>query len=176
MGVVPPPLEAVVEGLAPALGDAEARKLMETRRGKRVLTPGAIREVVAAGAAVLLLKCDVHGAAVTPWDSNDRTIGVWTPPSQEATERVQDLVAAELALEKAEKGKRFAEKERDTRRRAGSDEGHTAALLAAADDKYREAVVVENGARRERDRLLSSLGNRRPRPVVRPAEHDGHPR
>ncbi|MFJ6382675.1 hypothetical protein ACIQI7_22075 [Kitasatospora sp. NPDC092039] len=76
--------------------------------------------------ALLLLICDVHGAAVAPWDLNDRTMGTWSPPSPEATKRVADLIAADAALDAAEKARKAAEKERETRRRAPSDDPHYA--------------------------------------------------
>ncbi|MEV0424802.1 hypothetical protein [Streptosporangium canum] len=169
--VTPPPRDAIVEGLATALGDTEIKKLLVTQRGKKVLAPHAYRIVKAGEAKVLLLSCEVHGAGIVPWDLNDRTAGAWTPPSEEAMQRVKDLVAAEFAVERADKNAKLAEMERDARRRQGGNEPHGAAVLAAVDDKYRAADTVAREARRERDRLSSSLGDRRPRPVVQPAKH-----
>jgi hypothetical protein len=90
LGLVPPPRQAIIEGLACALPDTEIKKLVTTQRGRKVLKSTAYREVQAGGAdKVLLLMCDVHGAAVVPWDLNDRTVSCWTPPSPEATQRVK---------------------------------------------------------------------------------------
>lgn len=174
LGVTPAPRSAIIEGLASALGDTEIKKLVVTQRGKKVLAPNVHRVVEAGGEKVLLLNCDVHGAGIVPWDLNDRTAGDWTPPSEEAMRRVRELVAAEFTVEKAEKARKLAEMEREHRRRSGNDEPHAAAALAAADDKLRLAAKAASEARGERDRLLSALGKRRPRPVVRPSEHDGY--
>lgn len=171
--VIPPPRAAIVEGLASALGSTEIKKLVTSQRGKKILAPHAYRTVQAGQEKVLLLTCEVHGAGIVPWDLNDRTAGAWTTPNEEAMRRVRELVAAEGAMEQADKDAKLAEKERDARRRAGDSEPHAAAALAAADDKLRVALKAAAELRRERERLLSSLGNRRPRPAVRPAEHNG---
>ncbi|MFC8699614.1 hypothetical protein [Streptomyces parvus] len=174
-GVTPPPSAAIVEGLATALGDTEIKKLVVTQRtsNSKVLATSAYRVVKAGEDKVLLLTCHVHGAGVAPWDLNDRTASFWTPPSPEATERVKALVDAEFALEEARKAEKQAEKAREARRRAVDDDIYAAAELAAAEDKYRAATSRVSEAQRERDALLSSLGNRRPRPVVKSAEEDG---
>ncbi|MFE2718512.1 hypothetical protein ACFXKI_42930 [Streptomyces mirabilis] len=56
-------------------------------RGRKVLKPSASRVVQAGAEKVLLLMCDVHGAAVAPWDLNDRTVSSWSQPVAEATQR-----------------------------------------------------------------------------------------
>ncbi|MFC6930516.1 hypothetical protein ACFQHO_09405 [Actinomadura yumaensis] len=157
------------------MGDTEIKKLTASQRGKKVLAPNVYRTVQTGEDKVLLLSCDVHGAGIAPWDLNDRTAGAWTPPNEGAMGRVRELVAAEFAVERADKDAKLAEMERDARRRSGDDEPHAAAALAAADDKHRAALKVAREARRDWDRLLSSLGNRRPRPLVQPAERDGRP-
>ncbi|MEU2354349.1 hypothetical protein ABZ599_15510 [Streptomyces misionensis] len=173
---MPPPQQAIIEGLACALPDTEIKKLVATQRGRKVLKSTAYREVQAGADKVLLLMCDVHGAAVVPWDLNDRTVSCWTPPSPEATQRVKDLVAVELALLEAQKTAKSAEKERDVRRRAPGDETYTAEALKAAEQKHVDALRQVNKLEKERQALLTALGNRRPRPVVRAAEEDGEPK
>ncbi|WP_438453076.1 hypothetical protein [Streptomyces asiaticus] len=175
-GVVPPPRQAIAEGIASALPDTEIKNLVATLRGRKVLKPTAYRAVQAGTDKVLLLMCDVHGAAVVPWDLNDRTVSCWTPPSLEATQRVKDLVAAEITLREAEKAAKSAEKEREARRRAPGDETYTAEALEAATQKHLDAVRHVKKLERERQALLTALGNRRPRPVVRAAEEDGEPK
>ncbi|MGR6914316.1 hypothetical protein ACU635_08690 [[Actinomadura] parvosata] len=172
-GLIAPPREAVIEGLASALGDTEIKKLLEPRRGKRVLAPSSYRVVQAGDEKVLLLICDVHGAGVVPWDLNDRTVGAWTPPTADAFRRVTELIAAERAVTQAEKDLKYADMQLEARRRAGSNEPHAAAALAAADDQRKQVAKVLAEAQYQRDRVLSSLGNRRPRPIIRPAEHHG---
>ncbi|MFI6104228.1 hypothetical protein [Streptomyces sp. NPDC051310] len=174
-GLFPPPRAAIIEGLATALGDTEIKKLVMTSRGKRILNPTASRVVQSGTEQVLLLNCDVHGAAVAPWDLNDRTVSSWSPPSPEARQRVADLIAAEMALDTAEKARKIADKERETRRRAPSGDPHYATALAAAEVKLAEATRQMREAERRRTALLSGLGNRRPRPVVRAAEETGQP-
>ncbi|ROO82923.1 hypothetical protein EDD29_0408 [Actinocorallia herbida] len=172
-GVIAPPREAIIEGLASALGDAEIKKLMEYRSSKRGLAPSSYRVVNAGDEKVLLLICDVHGAGVVPWDLNDRAVGAWTPPSEEALQRVAELITAERDVTQAEKNLRYVEMGRDALQRAGTDVTHSAAALATADDQCKEAARVLADARYQRDRVLSSLGNRRPRPLIRAAEQDG---
>ncbi|MFF4433289.1 hypothetical protein ACFYZ4_29545 [Streptomyces sp. NPDC001513] len=175
-GLVPAPRAAIVEGLGSALGDTEIKKLVTSLRGQKVLAPHAYRVVKAGDDRVLLLTCDVHGAAVVPWDLNDRTVSFWTPPSPEAMDRVKALVDAEYALEEAQKAVRLAMKERDAHRRAVGDDTYAAAALAAAEDKLSTASALEGDAQRSRDALLASLGSRRPRPVVRSVEESGEPK
>ncbi|WP_405141971.1 hypothetical protein OG589_32740 [Sphaerisporangium sp. NBC_01403] len=173
--LTPPPRDAIIEGLASALSDTEIKKLVTSQRGKRVLVPHAYRLVGAGEDRVILLTCDVHGAGIVPWDLNDRTVGAWTTPSDEATRLVQELVVAEFAVEQADKAAKLAEMELASCGRSGHGQPHAAAALEAADNKHRAAAKVAKEARLEQDRLLSSLGHRRPRPIVRPAEHNGQP-
>ncbi|MFC9278107.1 hypothetical protein [Streptomyces collinus] len=175
-GVIPPPRSAITEGLATALGDTEIKKIVATSRGKKVLTPSAWRTLQSGEDKVLLLLCDVHGAATVPWDLNDRTVSSWAPPSSEATQRVVELVAAEADLANAEKAQKLAEKERSARRRAPGDDPHAASALAAAEEKYAQATRRVREAERAKSALLAALGQRRPRPVVRAAEEDGEPK
>ncbi|MGW7469296.1 hypothetical protein ACWGJT_32675 [Streptomyces xantholiticus] len=171
--VVPPPRQAILEGLAAALPDTEIKDLIATRSGKKVLKPSAHRLVQAGADKVLLLMCDVHGAAVVPWDLNDRTVSCWSPPVAEASQRVKDLVAAELALQEAEKTARSAEKEREACRRAAGDDPYAAQALAAATQKHEDAEHRVRELEGERQALLAALGHRRPRPVVRAAVEGG---
>ncbi|MEU3568787.1 hypothetical protein AB0E96_10240 [Kitasatospora sp. NPDC036755] len=174
-GLVPPPRAAITEGLATALGETEIKKLISTLRNRKVLNPTASRVVQSGNDRVLLLIADVHGASVSPWDLNDRTVGIWSPPSPEAAQRVAELIAAETALDAAKKAHKAAEKERETRRRAPSEDAHYATALAAAESKLADASEQVREAERRKTALLTSLGNRLPRPVVRAAEEDGEP-
>ncbi|MCC9157085.1 hypothetical protein LZP81_17575 [Streptomyces parvulus] len=174
--VVPPPRQAITEGLATALPDTEIKNLISTQRGRKVLKPTAHRLVQAGADQVLLLMCDVHGAAVAPWHLNDRTVPAWSPPVPEANQRVEDLVAAEVALEEAQKAAKSAEKEVEACRRAPGDESYTAQALAAATQKHQEALRLVNDLEDRRQVLLAALGNRRPRPVVRSAEEEREPK
>ncbi|MFK4272521.1 hypothetical protein [Streptomyces milbemycinicus] len=171
--VVPPPRQAIIEGLAYALPDTEIKNLVASLRSRKVLKPAAYRVVQAGSDKVLLLMCDVHGASAVPWDLNDRTVSCWTPPSPEATQRVKDLVAADIALQEAEKAAKSAEKEKEARRRAPGDQTYAAEAFAAATQKHLNAVRHVKELERQRQALLTALGSRRPRPVVRAAEEGG---
>ncbi|MEW2217492.1 hypothetical protein AB0895_34410 [Streptomyces globisporus] len=174
--VVPPPQQAILEGLATALPDTEIKALIATQRGRRVLKPNAYRVVQADDEQVLLLTCDVHGAAVVPWELNDRTAVHWSSPAPEATQRVKDLVATELALQDATKSAKSAEKEREALRRAPGDDTYASQALAAAAQKHQDAIRRVHQLMSEQHALLSALGNRRPRPVVRAVQEDGQPK
>ncbi|MFE7445886.1 hypothetical protein ACFU7X_36170 [Streptomyces chartreusis] len=176
LGVVPPPRQAIIEGLATALPDTEIKGLIASRNNKKVLKPSAYRLVQAGDEQVLLLMCDVHGAAVVPWDLNDRTVNCWSPPVAEASRRVKDLIAAELSLHEARKTAKTAEKERESCRRAAGDNTYTAQALAAATQKRKDADRRVGELEGERQALLTALGGRRPRPVVRAAHEDGEPK
>ncbi|WP_371604678.1 hypothetical protein OG345_40000 [Streptomyces sp. NBC_01220] len=173
--VVPPPREAVLEGLAAALPDTEIKALITAPRNRRVLKPSASRIVQAGDEKVLLLMCDVHGAAVLPWDLNDRTAVCWSSPSPEASQRVKDLVAAELALQDATKSAKTAEKAREALRRTPGDDTYAPQALAAATQKHQDAVRRVHELESERRALLAALGHRRPRPVVRAVQENGQP-
>ncbi|MET8276376.1 hypothetical protein [Streptomyces sp. NPDC005096] len=175
-GVVPPPRQAITEGLATSLPDTEIKGLIASRSNKKVLKPSAYRLVQAGAEQVLLLMCDVHGAAVVPWDLNDRTVSCWSPPVAEASQRVKDLIAAELALHEARKTAKSAEKERETCRRAAGDDTYTAQALSAATQKHEDAERRVRELEDECQALLTALGGRRPRPVVRAAVEDGEPK
>ncbi|MGW5928790.1 hypothetical protein ACWF2L_21450 [Streptomyces anulatus] len=175
-GVVPPPREAVLEGLASALPDTEIKALIASQRGRRVLKPTVCRPAKTGAEMVLLLTCDVHGAAVVPWDLNDRTAVCWSSPAPEASRRVKDLVAAELALQEATKSAKTAEKARETLRRAPEGDTYAPQVLAAATQKHQDAIRRVHELESERLALLSALGHRRPRPVVRAVQEDGQPK
>ncbi|MGW7587641.1 hypothetical protein [Streptomyces rubiginosohelvolus] len=174
--VVPPPRQAITDGLAPALPDTEIKNLISTHRGKKILKQTAHRLVQAGTDQVLLLMCDIHGAAAAPWHLNDRTVPAWSPPLPEANQRVEDLVAAEAALEEATKAAKSAEKEVEACRRAPGDESYAAQALAAATQKHQDALRRVTELEGKRQVLLAALGNRRPRPVVRSAEEAGEPK
>ncbi|MEU3539869.1 hypothetical protein [Streptomyces paromomycinus] len=120
--------------------------------------------------------CDVHGAAVVPWDLNDRTVNCWSPPVAEASQRVKDLIAVELALHEARKAEKTAEKERESYHRAVGDDTYAAQALAVVTQKHEDAERRVTELEGERQALLIALGDRRPRPVVRAAEEDGEPK
>ncbi|MFD7900593.1 hypothetical protein [Streptomyces sp. NPDC059743] len=171
--VVPPPRQAIIEGLAASLPDTEIKALITTQRGRKVLKPSASRIVQAGAEKVLLLMCDVHGAAVAPWDLNDRTVSSWSQPVPEASQRVEDLVATELALQEAEKTVKLADKARENLRRAAGDDTYAAQALTAATQKHQDAVRHVRELEGQRRTLLGALGHRRPRPVVRAVQEDG---
>lgn len=81
-GFAPAPRPAVIEGLAPALGRGEAKRVIERRRdGGRFLRPTAFHvEQRDTDGALLLLNVALHGAATLPWVNNDRTRSDWLHP------------------------------------------------------------------------------------------------
>ncbi|MFD5519589.1 hypothetical protein [Streptomyces sp. NPDC127066] len=171
-GFVPVPRQAVLEGLAPALGRGEAKRVIERRRdGDRVLRSTAFHvEQRDTDGALLVLKVDLHGAATLPWVNNDRTRSAWLHPSDDNQERLEDLVdqqrlkaAWTAGLERAKSALR--------------------ALAPTATPAEKDAAVAAvETAEEELDRVKAelkaceqALGERRPLPVVQAVTEDGVP-
>ncbi|CAL9327493.1 hypothetical protein SUDANB106_00002 [Streptomyces sp. enrichment culture] len=83
----------MLDGLAPALGAGEAKRVIERRREGRFLRATAYHiEQRDTDGALLLLNVALHGAATLPWVNNDRTRSEWLHPSADNVERLEDLV------------------------------------------------------------------------------------
>ncbi|MGW4490472.1 hypothetical protein [Streptomyces sp. NPDC004376] len=171
-GFVPLPRQAVLEGIAPALGQGEAKRVIERRRdGRRFLRPLAYHvEQPRTDGALLVLKMLLHGAATLPPVNNDRTRSDWLHPSAENQARLEELVDQQrtvavrtVALARAK-----------TAQRAVS-------VTAAPAEKEAAATAVEDakaelaGAEAELTAREKALGGRRPLPVVRTVVEDGVP-
>jgi hypothetical protein len=169
-GFAPLPQQAVFDGLAPALGRDEAKRVVELRKDGRRYLRGTAYHVEQRGtdAALLLLNVALHGAATLPWANNDRTRSGFLPPSPEHLGRLDELVDQQrtvvgctLAADRAKAAQR--------------------ALLATATAAEKSAAVAavtsaqeELGrAKRDLDRHEKALGGRRPLPVVRAVMRDG---
>jgi hypothetical protein len=89
--------------LAPALGNGEAKRIIERRHDGRYLcsTPYTI-ESAATDHAPLLLRVDMHGAATLPRPLNDRTRNDWLPLTAESLQHLELLTAAGNAVTSAE--------------------------------------------------------------------------
>ncbi|GAA1733622.1 hypothetical protein [Streptomyces yatensis] len=170
-GFTPVPRQAVFEALAPALGQGEAKRVIERRRDGRVLRATAYHvEQRDTDGALLVLKVDLHGAATLPWVINDRTRSAWLHPSAENQERLEDLVDRQRLVAAWTVG---VERTRAARR----------ALASTAAPAEKEAVVVavkaaEDELARAQEELKAcerALGGRRPLPVVRAVTEDGLP-
>lgn len=170
-GFAPVPRQAVLEGLAPALGQGEAKRVIERRRDGRVLRATAYHvEQRGTDGALLLLNVALHGAATLPWANNDRTRSEWLHPAPDNLSRLEELVDQQrtvagrsVALERARTAQR------------------TLAATAAPAEKDAAVAAVKNAedeltrAKRELDVREQALGRRRPLPVVRAVVEDGVP-
>jgi hypothetical protein len=163
------PRLAVFDGLAPALGQDEAKRVVERRRdGRRYLRATAYHvEQRGTDAALLLLNVALHGAATLPWANNDRTRSGFLPPSSEYLGRLDELVDQQrtvagctLALERAKAAQRGLA--------AVSEAAEKSAAVAAVTRAQEEL----DRAKRELDRREKALGGRRPLPVVRAVVED----
>ncbi|MFD0228068.1 hypothetical protein ACWGPD_10105 [Streptomyces hirsutus] len=170
-GFAPVPRQAVFEALAPALGQGEAKRVIERRRGGRVLRATAYHvEQHATDGALLVLKVDLHGAATLPWVINDRTRSAWLHPAAENQERLEELVHQQRLVAVWTVG---VERAKAVRR----------ALASTATPAEKDAVVVavetaEGELARAQEELKAcerALGGRRPLPVVRAVTEDGVP-
>ncbi|WP_406350886.1 hypothetical protein OHB56_40890 [Streptomyces sp. NBC_01635] len=168
-GFAPLPRQAVLDGLAPALGQSEAKRVIERRRAGRFLREAACHvEQPDTDAALLLLRVDLHGAATLPWATNDRTRSDWLHPSADNLEGLEELVdqqqmvaAWTVGVERTKTALRMlaptaAEAEKDAAE---------AAVKIAEDELAR--------ARQELKACEQALGGRRPLPVVRAVTEDG---
>ncbi|WP_030658572.1 MULTISPECIES: hypothetical protein [Streptomyces] len=171
-GFAPVPRQAVLDGLAPALGRGEAKRVIERRRdGGRFLRGTAFHvEQRDTDGALLLLNVALHGAATLPWVNNDRTRSDWLHPSPDNLDRLKELVGQQRAvaewsvvLERAKAAQRGLA---STATPAEKDAA-VAAVRTAEDELAR--------AQRELEAVEQALGGRRPLPVVRAAVEDGVP-
>ncbi|MEV3951944.1 hypothetical protein AB0K57_30570 [Streptomyces halstedii] len=169
-GLVPPPRQAVIEGLAPTLAAGEAKRVVETPRNGEPRLKAAAYHIEGRGTphALLLLNLSGHGAGMLPWALNDRTRSSWVRPTAENIVRHEHLVAAELALAGAEASLRRAKgAQRALGRGATSAEKDAAVKAVEAAQAVRERVAVDH-----RDAVVA-LGARRPLPLVEAAQEDG---
>ncbi|MEV6782737.1 hypothetical protein [Streptomyces sp. NPDC051098] len=170
-GFAPVPRQAVLEALAPALGQGEAKRVVERRRDGRVLRATAYHvEQRGTDGALLLLNVALHGAATLPWANNDRTRSEWLHPSPDNLARMEELVdqqraVAEWAMAR-ERAKTAQRALASTAPRAEKDAA-VAAVKNAEDELAR--------AQRELQVREQALGGRRPLPVVRAVVEDGRP-
>ncbi|MER6354636.1 hypothetical protein ABT186_23160 [Streptomyces sp. NPDC001634] len=170
-GFAPVPRQAVLEGLAPALGRGEAKRVIERRRGNRFLRATAYHiEQRDTDGALLVLKVELHGAATLPWVINDRTRSAWLHPSAENQERLEELVDQQRLVAAWTVG---VERAKAARRALAST------ATSAEKDAAVAAVEIAEGelarARRELEACEQALGKRRPLPVVRAVTEDGAP-
>lgn len=170
-GFAPVHRQAVLEGLAPALGQGEAKRVVERRRDGRVLRATAYHvEQRGTDGALLLLNVAMHGAATLPWANNDRTRSEWLHPAPDNQSRLEELVDQQravaewtVALERARTAQRAL------------------AATAAPAEKDAAVAAVKNSedeltrAKRELEVREKALGRRRPLPVVRAVVEDGVP-
>ncbi|MFI9358502.1 hypothetical protein [Streptomyces lydicus] len=170
-GFAPVPRQAVLEGLAPALGQGEAKRVIErTREGRFLRDRDFHIEQRGTDGALLVLKVDLHGAATLPWVNNDRTRSEWLHPSAENQERLEELVGQQRLV---------------AARTVGLERAKSAlrALASTATPAEKDAAVgaVETAeeelfrAKRELEACEQALGRRRPLPVVRAVVEDGIP-
>jgi hypothetical protein len=170
-GFVPVPQQAVLDALAPALGEGEVKRVTERRREGRFLRGTAFHfEQRDTDGALLVLKADLHGAGTLPWVSNDRTRSAWLHPSAENQQRLEELVDQQRTV---------------TVRTVGLERAKSAlravAPTAAAAEKDAAQSAVETAeaelarAKRELEACEQALGGRRPLPVVRAVTEDGIP-
>ncbi|TDD07159.1 hypothetical protein E1292_13985 [Nonomuraea deserti] len=169
-GLAPVPRRAVIEGLAPALGAGEAKRVVERRRdGRRVLRATAYHvEGRGTSHALLLLNAALHGAATLPWSLNDRTRSDWLHPTPDNFARLEELVAQErtVARAKADLGRaKAAQRGLAPTATAAEKDAAVAAIKSAEDDLAR--------AQKELAARTHALGGRRPLPMVRAAMEDG---
>ncbi|MEU2232259.1 hypothetical protein [Streptomyces vietnamensis] len=170
-GFAPVPRQAVLEALAPALGQGEAKRVVERRRDNRVLRATAYHvEQRGTDGALLLLNVALHGAATLPWANNDRTRSEWLHPSPDNLARMEELVDQQRAVAEwtmaRERAKAAQRALAPTAPRAEKDAA-VAAVKNAEDELAR--------AQRELKVREQALGGRRPLPVVRAVVENGGP-
>ncbi|MGW7303382.1 hypothetical protein [Streptomyces sp. NPDC054829] len=168
-GFTPVPRQAVFDALAPALGQGEAKRVIERRGGSRFLRATACSvEQRDTDRALMVLKVDLHGAATLPWVINDRTRSAWLHPSDENQERLEELVEQQRLVAAWTVG---AERAKTALR--------TLAPTAAPAEKEAAVAAVQTAeeelarAKEELTACDHALGGRRPLPVVRTVTEDG---
>ncbi|MFI9835251.1 hypothetical protein ACIHIX_47195 [Streptomyces sp. NPDC051913] len=172
-GFAPVPRQAVLEGLAPALGQGEAKRVTELRRnvGRRFLRATAYHvEQRGTDGALLLLNVALHGAATLPWANNDRTRSEWLHPSRENLARLEELVDQQRAVDEWTMAR---ERARTAQRALASTAPRAEKDAAVAAVKNAEDELAR--ALRELEAREQALGGRRPLPVVRAVVEDGMP-
>ncbi|MEV0898224.1 hypothetical protein [Actinoplanes sp. NPDC049802] len=169
LGLVPPPRSAVLEGLAPALGPGEAKRVTDRRNNQ--LKPTAYHiENRGTDHELLLLNVDLHGAASIPWPLNDRTRNDWLHLTPENTARLNELVGAKRAVSAA----------KALRARAIEAQRRQTATTPASEKRAAEDAVAHasTSLAAEEARLTAAeraLAGRRPLPAVRTfVEGDRH--
>lgn len=170
-GLVPPPRQAVIDGLAPALATGEAKRIIETsRKGGESRLKASAYHIEGRGTAhaLLLLNVALNGAGTMPWPLNDRTRSSWVRPTRENTDRHEHLVATEIALAGAEASLRRAkDAQRAMKQDASAAEKDAAVKAVEAAEQMRERLAADC---RE---AVASLSDRRPLPQVEAAQEDG---
>ncbi|MFF2821320.1 hypothetical protein ACFVT9_38080 [Kitasatospora cineracea] len=163
------PQRAVLDALAPALGQGEAKRVIERRREGRFLRSTSYQvEARDTDDALLLLKVDLHGAATLPWTLNDRTRSDWLHPTPENLHRFAELVDQQRVV--TEK-KSALTRAKETQRRLA-----VTAPLAEKDAALAAVRAAENDLGiAERDLAVKerALGERRPLPSVRAVVENG---
>lgn len=170
--LAPPPERAVIEGLAPALGAGEAKRVTELRAGSRMLRATAYHvEGRGTPGALLLLDVELHGAAALPWMLNDRTRSDWMPATPEARARLEELVSRQIAVSQAEAdfSRAKAAANRVSRVSAVQEKNGAVSAVKEAEQALKEAQAAHTQAQ-------EVLGGRYPLPEVRTATEDGAPR
>ncbi|MET8128212.1 hypothetical protein ABZV67_30865 [Streptomyces sp. NPDC005065] len=167
----PVPQQAVFDALAPALGQGEAKRVIERRGGSRFLRATAYSiEQRGTDGALLVLKVDLHGAGTLPWVINDRTRSAWLHPSAENQERLEELVEQQRLVAAwtvgAERAKAALRALASTATSAEKDAG--AAAVETAEEELAHA-------QQELKACEQAMGGRRPLPVVRAVVEDGVP-
>ncbi|MEV7872685.1 hypothetical protein AB0P17_42810 [Streptomyces sp. NPDC088124] len=170
-GFAPVPRQAVLEGLAPALGRGEAKRVTERRRGSRFLRATAYHiEQRDTDGALLVLKVELHGAATLPWVINDRTRSAWLHPSAENQERLEELVDQQRLVAAWTVGVERAKAALRALASTATPAEKDAAVAAVATAEEELAC-----AKKELEACEQALGKRRPLPVVRAVTEDGAP-
>ncbi|MFH9118430.1 hypothetical protein [Streptomyces globisporus] len=168
-GFVPVPRQAVLEALAPALGQGEAKRVTERRRDGRVLRATAYHvEQRGTDGALLLLNIALHGAATLPWANNDRTRSEWLHPSPDNVARMEGLVDQQRTVAEWTMAR---ERAKAAQRALASTAPRVEKDAAVAAVKNAEDELVR--AQRELKAREQALGGRRPLPVVRAVVEDG---
>jgi hypothetical protein len=162
-GVVPPPRDGVIHGLAPSMSTDEAKRLIVKRDGVRVLAPIAHR----FDGERLFLSYRMHGGAAVFWILNDRTRTEFSANATGAVDAVRELLGARRAVADADRAHLAA---REARRRLPSDA--SAEDRAAATEAVHEAESAYEAAKKALD-TARALVRRWPLPDVSTAVVDG---
>ncbi|MGY1583251.1 hypothetical protein [Streptomyces sp. MN13] len=161
----------MLEALAPALGQGEAKRVIERRRDGRVLRATSYHvEQRGTDGALLLLNVALHGAATLPWANNDRTRSDWLRPSPGDRPLMEKLVEQQRAVAEWTMAR---ERAKAAHRALASTAPRAEKDAAVAAVKHAEDELTR--AQRELQTREQALGGRRPLPVVRAVTEDGKP-